>query len=277
MVSVVALPRSGSASGLTLRRAARASRPVWLPILVFAAFLAAWEALVRGFHLPSYILPAPSLIWTQSLAAGPSLLGHTVATLETTLGGFILSILIAAPIAILIAASPVLSNAIYPALVLTQSVPKVALAPILITTMGANEASRLVVTVLVAFFPLVLSMATGLLAAPPELLELGRSLKITRWQEFWRIRLPSAVPFVFSGLKLAITFAVVGAVVAEFVAAERGLGYLVVSALAFFKTPLAFGALLILAVMGVVLFQAVVVIERVFFPWSVRGDDVRRR
>ena len=101
-------------------------------------------------------------------------------------------------------------------------------------------------------------------------------MKITRWQEFWRIRLPSAVPFVFSGLKLAITFAVVGAVVAEFVAAERGLGYLVVSALAFFKTPLAFGALLILAIMGVVLFQAVVVIERVFFPWSVRGDDVRR-
>ena len=262
---------------MTPRQLRAAASPVIAPILMVATLLLAWEIACRALRIPTYLLPAPSLIWQQSVAAGPVLLRHAWATLQTILGGFALSILVAAPLAMLIAASPTLANAIYPALVLTQSVPKVALAPILVTTIGANEASRLAVTVLVAFFPLVLSMATGLLAAPEELIELGRSLKITRWQEFARIRLPSAIPFVFSGLKLAITFAVVGAVVGEFVAADQGLGYQIVSALAFFKTPMAFGALLILSFLGITLFQAVVLIERVFFPWSVPDERPRPR
>jgi NitT/TauT family transport system permease protein len=119
----------------------------------------------------------------------------------------------------------------------------------------------------------VISSATGLLAVPPELLELGRACKASKWRELVRIRLPYAVPFIFSGLKVAIALSVVGAVVAEFVNADRGLGYLIVTATAFFQVPLAFGGVILLSIIGIVLFQAIVIIERVFFPWSSGVDN----
>ena len=126
---------------------------------------------------------------------------------------------------------------------LTQSIPKVALAPILVVVFGTNEMPRVVVTFLVAFFPLVISIAAGLMSVPPELIELGRACQAqAAGRELWRIRLPYAVPFIFSGLKAAITLSVVGAVVAEFVNADAGLGYLIVTSTAFFKVPLAWGA-----------------------------------
>ena len=134
--------------------------------------------------------------------------------------------------------------------------------------LGTSELPRVVVTFLVAFFPLVLSVASGLVSVPPELIELGRACRANRWTELWRIRLPYAVPFIFSGLKAAIALAVVGAVVAEFVNADAGLGYLIQTSTAFFKVQLAWGALVILSIMGIVLFQIVVAIERIFFPWS---------
>jgi NitT/TauT family transport system permease protein len=167
-----------------------------------------------------------------------------------------------------IASSPLLANSIYPLLVLSQSIPKVAIASIIVVLVGAGEISRVPVAFLIAFFPLVISIAAGLLATPPELVELGRSFNATHLQQLIRIRLPHAVPFVISGLKLSITFAVIGAVVGEFVAADRGLGYQILPATAFFKTSLAFGAVMLLSIIGIVLFQAVVLIERIFFPWS---------
>ena len=112
------------------------------------------------------------------------------------------------------------------------------------------------------------------MSVPLDLLELGRSYKATRFQELLRIRLPYAVPFVFSGLKVAITLSVVGAVVGEFVAANRGLGYLITSSTAFFKTPVAFGAMILLSIMGIVLFQALVIVERVFSPWSATAGEI---
>ena len=176
--------------------------------------------------------------------------------------------LVSLPLAAMLTSSPFVAAAIYPLLVLTQAIPEVALAPILVVVLGTSELPRVVVTFLVAFFPLVLSISAGLVAVPPELIELGRACKANRFTELWRIRLPFAVPFIFSGLKAAIALAVVGAVVAEFVNADAGLGYLIQTSTAFFKVQLAWGALLILSIMGIVLFQAVVAIERIFFPWS---------
>ena len=227
-----------------------------------------WEAAVRLFAIPVYLVPAPSVIWTDSLAMGGTVASHTVATLRTVMIGFFVSIVISLPLAVALTSSPLVSNAVYPLLVLTQSIPKVALAPILVVVFGATELPRIIVTLLVAFFPLVISIAVGLLSVPPDLLELGRSYRASRFQELYRIRLPYSVPFIFSGLKVAIALSVVGAVVAEFVNADRGLGYLIITTTAFFQVPVAFGALILLSVMGIVLFQAVVVIERVFFPWS---------
>ena len=247
--------------------------PAWvvevvLPIAAITTLFLVWEAACRAFAIPSYIIPAPSAIWTETTALPGNVAWHTMVTTKTVLLGFLVSLLVSLPLAVMLTSSPLVAAAIYPLLVLTQAIPKVALAPILVVVLGTSELPRVVVTFLVAFFPLVLSIASGLVSVPPELIELGRACKANRWTELWRIRLPFAVPHIFSGLKAAIALSVVGAVVAEFVNADAGLGYLIQTSTAFFKVQLAWGALIILSIMGIVLFQIIVAIERIFFPWS---------
>ena len=246
---------------------------IFLPLAVFIVLLIIWETAVQFFKIPVYLLPAPSIIWTDTFAIASTINSHTLATLSTVVVGFLVSFVISLPLAVLMTSSPLIASSIYPLLVLTQSIPKVALAPILVVMLGANELPRLVITFLVAFFPLVIAITVGLMAVPDELIELGRSLKASKLQELYRIRLPYAVPFIFSGLKVAITLAVVGAVVGEFVNADKGLGYMIITATAFFKTPVAFGCLVLLSIMGVVLFQIIVIIERIFFPWSAANQE----
>ena len=239
-----------------------------LPIAAIAGLFLVWEAACQMFAVPAYIIPAPSAIWKETTALPANVAWHTLVTAKTVLLGFVVCVLVSLPLAVLLTSSPVVAAAIYPLLVLTQAIPKVALAPILVVVLGTSELPRVVVTFLVAFFPLVLSIASGLVSVPPELIELGRACRAGRAAELWRIRLPYAVPFIFSGLKAAIALAVVGAVVAEFVNADAGLGYLIQTSTAFFKVQLAWGALIILSIMGIALFQIVVAIERIFFPWS---------
>lgn len=238
------------------------------PLLAIALLLVLWEAVVDAFHIPVFVLPAPSVIWREGLNAWPSLLRHAGVTGQTVLLGFLLSLVVSLPIAMALSWSATVSNAIYPVLVLTQSIPKVALAPMLIVALGTNELPRVIVTFLVAFFPLVVATATGLQSTPPELVELARSVRASKWKTMYRIRLFYAVPFIFGGLKVATALAVVGAVVGEFVSANAGLGYLITSSLAFFKVPIAWASMIVLSVMGILLFHAVSIVERVFFPWS---------
>lgn len=233
------------------------------------ALLVIWQVGVVIFKVPAIILPAPLEI-AAALLKLPSgeLAGHFAATANTVLLGFALSVVVSIPLAVAITSSAFISKAIYPILIITQSIPMIALAPILIVLLGAGELPRTLVTFLVAFFPLVVSTAAGLLATPPELIELGRSYRAGTMKLFWRIRLPFAVPFIFSGLKVASSLAVVGAVVAEFVAANRGLGYLITTSMAFFEPAVAWGAVLTLAMMGIAFFGAVIAVERICFPWS---------
>ena len=256
-----------------LLRLLNSGRDFLIPLLAATVLILIWELGVRLFAVPAYLLPAPLQIFHDTVNAGGSVVDDTLATLRTTLFGFLLSIAVSLPLAILIASSRFFADAIYPLLVLTQSVPKVAIAPILVVALGPTELPRVIVAFLVAFFPLVISMAAGLMAVPHELIELSRSCRATKLQELLRVRLPYSIPFVFSGLKSAIALSVVGAVVGEFVAAEKGLGYLIMTATAFFRVPLAFGAMLILAFMGIILFQAIVIIERVFFPWAIEEEN----
>jgi len=250
------------------RKKSAALYEVVVPLLATVGLFVVWEGACRLFKIPGYLVPSPVDIWNETMAIGPTVAGHTMATFKTVILGFVVSILISLPLAVILTASPAIAAAVYPFLVWTQSIPKVALAPILVVLLGTNELPRIVITVLVAFFPLVISIATGLLSVPPELIELSRACRASKLSELLRIRLPYAIPFIFAGLKVAISLAVVGAVVAEFVNADAGLGFLIQTSTAFFKVPVAFGALIILSVMGVVLFQIVVVAERVFFPWS---------
>jgi NitT/TauT family transport system permease protein len=257
-----------------LARIWRGAREIVLPTAVLIVLGLIWEVVVRGFEIPVFMLPAPSSIWTESVGIPGELLVHTAATIWTVMVGFLVSVAVSLPLAVIITSSQNVSNAIYPLLVLMNSIPKVALAPILVVLLGTGELPGIVVTFLVAFFPLVISIATGLLSTPTDLLDLGRFYQASRLEELYRIRLPYSVPFIFSGLKVASSLAVVGAVVGEFVAADRGLGYLIVSSMAFFNTSVAFGAMGILSIMGIVLFQIVVIVERVFFPWAMSENDV---
>jgi NitT/TauT family transport system permease protein len=252
----------GSQVGLARRVSDR-----WLPAITFLLLLIIWEIAVRLLKVPTFVLPPPSIIGAEMWNVRAQLIVHSAATLLTTVYAFVVTVLVTIPVAVLITAFPLLRRTIYPLIVLSQAVPKIAVAPLLVVLLGSGEAPKIVIAFLVAFFPLLVDTTTGLNSVPSDLLELSRSLRSTRLQEFVKIRFPTAVPFFFSGLKVAVAFSVLGAVVAEFVQSDRGLGYLIVVSTSYWKTPLAFAAIVILAALGLALFFLVAFIERRFFSW----------
>ena len=247
--------------------------PGFLAGITFLAILAIWELSVHLLQIPSFVLPAPSrIIGGFDAVPVTRWLDHIWATLRIALAGYLLSIAIALPIAVALARSAMLSKALYPILVVIQSTPVVAIAPIVIVVLGAGDAPRIVITCLITFFPLVVSTTTGLMATPQELIELSRSLRAPAWREITQIRLPYAVPYIFSALKISITLAVIGAVVAEFVAAEKGIGYFIQFSTSLFKIQQAWSGLLVLVMLSLGLFQLVALAQRIFFPWSLPKD-----
>lgn len=244
--------------------------PIVLPLMTFVVILTLWEASTWIFGIPSYILPAPSRILQGFSAVDPARwTEHVWATLRVALTGFLVSMMVSLPIAVGLAKSRLMSRALYPLLVVIQSVPVVAVAPIIVVVLGTDDAPRVLITFMITFFPLVVSMTTGLLATPPELIELSRSLRAPVSREITQIRLPYATPHIFSGLKISITLAVIGAVVSEFVAADVGLGYFIQFSTSMFKLPQAWAGLVILVAMSLILFQTVNMTQRLFFPWSL--------
>lgn len=260
----------------TMRLAVR--RGVNLPgvpfLLTMIGIVLVWELACRALSIPSYLLPRPSAIFEAFPTIGLSRWSlHVWSTLRVALIGYLLSIVIAIPLAIILMRSPLLSKTLYPVLVVIQSTPVVAIAPIIIVVLGAGDAPRIVITCLITFFPLVVSTATGLAATPPELIELSRSLKASGFREMTQIRLPFAVPYIFSALKISITLAVIGAVVAEFCASEAGIGYFIQFSTSMFRLPEAWAGLFVLAVLSLLLFQIVQATQKFFFPWSLPKKD----
>jgi NitT/TauT family transport system permease protein len=240
------------------------------PGIALIAILAFWELACRLFAIPSFILPAPSAIAVAGFHVGAAdWATHFWATFKVTLIGFAVSIIVGLPLAMVLALSPILSRTIYPILIIIQSTPIVAIAPIIVVTLGANELPKIVITFIIAFFPIVISTATGLLATPPELIDLSRSLRGGRRREILQIRMPYATGHIFSGLRVAVTLAVIGAVVAELVAADQGLGYFISISTSLFKMPQAFAALFVLIAMSLGLFYAVALVQTLLFPWSL--------
>jgi NitT/TauT family transport system permease protein len=256
----------------TLARLLRLAQGPVISICVIAALIVIWEGGVRLFHVPEFILPAPSTIWRDTSELGLGLLTHAAATVLTIVGGYLIALAISLPLAVAISSSRLLSHALYPLLIIKQSVPVVALAPILIVILGAGEAPRIAITVLIALFPMVVSTSTGLKSTPIELVELSGAMGASWSRQLFDIRLPSAVPYIFSGAKISMTLSVVGAVVGEFVAAERGLGYLIYTSTAYFHVSIAFGAMFVISAIGLALFQSIVWIERLAFPWAVAEE-----
>jgi NitT/TauT family transport system permease protein len=244
-----------------------------VPTVTLLAVLGIWELVTRAFAIPRFIMPAPSAILAEGWDWRYRFIGHTWVTLYETLGGFVLSILVGVPLAVLIVYSPVLRSALYPLIVLAQSVPKIAIAPVLLLIVGHGEFPKVIVAFLVAFFPVVVDTATGLAATPPELLDLSRSYRASAFKTFVKVRLPMALPFVFAGAKVAITLSVIGAVVGEFVGSDRGLGYVILSATSYWKTELAFSSMILLSLMAILLFGAVSLVERLFCPWLAPATE----
>lgn len=237
------------------------------PVAGIALVIALWSLACVIWKLPAAVLPTP---WQVLQAIGKyrgALLSEGWVTFKATMYGFLLALALGIPIAVAVSISRRLNLMFYPLLVALQSVPKVGLAPILLVWLGTGIESKLAIAWLVAFFPIVVDTSAGLQSAPRELLELARSLKSSRWQVFSMVQFPAALPFVITGAKVAVTLAVIGAVIGEFVGSSDGLGFLLLSATSQINTALAFAALFALSVLGMFVYALVVLAERALGSW----------
>jgi NitT/TauT family transport system permease protein len=238
-------------------------RGVWItPSLSLLFCLVAWEAAVRYFDVPIYLVPAPSQIIGQLWVSYPQFLVATFASVISIVIGFGLAVIVGIPAATMMIYSKIFRRSVYPILLTAQVLPKVALAPLFIVWFGFGLLPKVLMTFLISFFPIVIDSLIGLNSVRPESLMLLRSMGATRWQAFWKVRLPTALPSIFGGLRVAITFAVVGTIVAEFVGSDSGLGYILVVARGNLDTLTVFAAILWLIALGFLFYFAVELAER---------------
>ena len=241
-----------------------------MPIITLTILVVFWEISCKFFNIPVWLLPSPSAIIARLAEFWPLLLYHTYVTFYESILGFLVAVIFAIPTSIAIAYSRMLQNTIYPILLVFQTVPKVAIAPVIVMWFGLGLESKIAIAFLVSFFVIVVNLTTGFLTVPPELIDIVRLLNAKKTQIFLKIRLPYAMPFFFSGLKSAITLSIVGAVIGEFVASSEGLGYIILAAAPQLDTDIAFAAILMLSIIGLALFATIHFLEKIFVPWAFR-------
>jgi NitT/TauT family transport system permease protein len=250
----------------------RSGEGVLPQILVVVGFFALWEGFVRVAGIRSYLLPAPSEIFVETYNSFSILLGHMWVTLMESVAGFLLAAVVGVAMAMAMVSIPFLRKAVMPSLVAFNAVPKVAFAPLLIIWLGLGIESKVALSFLIAFFPIVVNATSGMSEIEPELLNLTRLMR-ARWsQQFVKIRIPHALPAMFDGFKIALPIAIIGAIVAEFVASSQGLGYLIVSAGVSLRTDLVFAAILMIVAFSMILYWLLVQVENRVLRWrpSVR-------
>lgn len=243
------------------------------PTVVIVAVFVLWEAVVRLFKIPAFILPAPSAIWNSLITWRDAIWFNSAQTLYTTLAGFALAIAAGMGLGLAIGYSTLVYRALYPLLVGFNSIPKAAVVPVLVIWFGIGTVPAIITAFLISFFPIVVNVATGLATLEPELQDVLRSLGASKGEIFLKIGIPRSLPYFFASLKVAATLAFVGAVIAETVAANRGIGYMMLVASSRFEVPLVFAGLVVVAVMGVLLFAFFAVIERRLTGWAYRGQS----
>jgi putative hydroxymethylpyrimidine transport system permease protein len=250
-----------------LRSAVRHYGP---PALLTLAALSLWELVVRLAHIPEYLLPAPSQI-AADLAADWAVLGPALlVTLREVLIGFAIAAAAGMGLAVLLHASPVARRAVYPLLIGSQTVPIIVLAPILVIMLGYGTAPKLVIVALICFFPIVVNGIDGLRSVDPELIRMMRTLDASSWAILRRVEFPAALPTMFSGLRIAATFAAIGAVFGEWSGSSQGLGYVMLAATPNLLTSRIFAAIVLLTAVALALFGVVSLLERIFVPWAPR-------
>jgi len=239
-------------------------------IAVHVAVVLLWQALVMIFPIPAFVLPAPSAILASLATPSYGWLDNTLATAAEIFGGYILAAALGVALALLFSWSRLLTLLIFPLLVTLNMIPKVALGPLVIVWFSYGIGTNILITFTLCFFPILLTTIRGLNEVEPDILDLVRSLKGSRWQAFRYIQLPGSLPYIFSGMKVAAILAVAGAVVGEFIASERGLGYLMIQVQASLDTPAMFMAVVLLTLLGIALYCAVLVAEHLWVPKDAR-------
>jgi NitT/TauT family transport system permease protein len=239
------------------------------PIAGILVFLVIWQLGVVVSKAPAYLLPAPTEIARTFIDEFPRLLRHGWVTTYEMLLGYLLAVAIAVPLAIAITSSQRFDQFVMPTMLFFQVVPKVAVAPLFLVWFGVGVLPKVLVAFLISFFPIVIDSAVGLRSMSSEMHDLARSMGASRTQIFTRFRLPTSLPYLFSGLKVAATLAIAGAVVGEFVGADKGLGYLLLVTNSNMETSLMFATLVALTFIGLVFFYMVEYLEALLIPWHV--------
>ncbi|MCL6443790.1 MAG: ABC transporter permease [Alicyclobacillus sp.] len=260
---------------LVVRYSQRLRQLLWsgLPLLTFVALIALWELVVHIFAVPTYVLPDPLHVLVRLYKDRAVLWQQTVVTAEEVVLGFGIVIVTAIPLGLLIALSPIAKHLLYPGVVFVQLIPKIAVAPLFVVWLGFGMQSKLLLTILMTFFPLLLAGITGFSILDVRLLYITRSMGASGWQTFRYLRLPAALPVIFSGLKTSATLAVTAAIVAEFVGSNNGLGYELLQATSTLDTELIFAVLLVLTLLGLALNYIVEFFEYILQPWQRVGRD----
>lgn len=237
---------------------------------VFVALILLWQAAVSFLDIREYLLPGPGAVWRAMVGDEIPWARHIWVTALEIVGAFALAGIAGVLLGLAIAWSPALSRALTPFLVFVNTLPKVAVAPLFLIWMGYGILPNMLIGALIGFFPVVINTAVGLTQIDDDLIDLGRVFNAPKWKVFLKIRVPNAYPYILSALKITATSAVVGAIVGEFVASQRGLGYVIITSQSSMNTPVAFAALVWISILGLAVFGAVAALSRVLAPWA--GD-----
>jgi len=240
-------------------------RVPWLaPVLTLVVLVIAWEIVVRAAEIPQFLLPAPSAVWDSMVANWDVLMKHTWITLLETLIGFVASVVIGVAFAVVMVMWPLAGAAVFPILVASQVIPKVAVAPLLVVWIGTGVTTSSLIAFVMAFFPVVVNATLGMKSVNDSSIDLLHSMRATSWQVFRFLRFPNALPHIMTGMQLAVAFAIVGAIVGEFVGSASGLGYLLIVTQGNLRTDLLFADLVVLTVLGLVLYYGVELAGKLF-------------
>jgi NitT/TauT family transport system permease protein len=242
-----------------------------LPPATFVGIVLLWSLSIRVFEIPAYLLPAPGAVFLRLVTDAGMLWDNAVVTMTEILLGFALTIVSAIPLGLVIALSPVARQVLYPPIMLLQLIPKIAVAPLFLVWLGFGLESKVVLTILMTFFPLLLASISGFQILDTRLLYLTRSMGASIWQTFRYLRVPAALPVIFSGIKTSATIAATAAIVAEFVGANEGLGYVLLRGTSTMDLELTFAVLVVLTIIGIVINYAVEFSEWAMTPWQRAG------
>ena len=245
----------------------RLGRSVLLPTGLAVLVIVAWQVLCERMRIPPILLPPPSAVWRVLQSNYVILVDEAVPTAAESVLSFVIASALGVALAVSLTFSVWVRDALYPNIVMFQLIPKIALAPLFIVWLGVGEKTSTVVAVFIAFFPVVVSSATGLVSAKPETLQLCRSLAASEWQVFRMVRFPYAMPFIFAGMKVGVTMAMIGVVVGEFITAQKGLGYIIMFAAGADETATVLAAIVLLCVIGLALYGVVELAERAVRQW----------